>query len=73
MTSCEKHHRALFVIIHDKALLITTNVLYQVFSPYEDVEKIARFQTRGDFHARVNLYSHKDVAHAFCKLQGRHF
>jgi len=50
MTWCEKHHRALFVIIHDKALPVTINVLYQVFSPYADIEKIVRFQTRGDFH-----------------------
>ena len=25
----------------------------------------------GDFHARVNFYSHKDAVTAFCKLQGR--
>ena len=55
MTWCEKHHQVLFVIIHDKTLLVTTNVLYQVFSPYVDVEKIVRFQTRGDFHAQVNF------------------
>jgi len=30
MVWCEKYHRALFVIIHDKALLVMTNVLYQV-------------------------------------------
>jgi len=71
MTWCEKHHRALFVIIYDKALPVTTNVLYQVFSPYGDVEKISRFQTMGDFHTRVNFYSYRDVVHAFCKLQGR--
>ena len=59
------------MIIHDKALPVTTNVLYQVFSPYGDVEKIVRFQTKGDFHARVNFYSYWDTVHAFCKLQGR--
>ena len=58
------------MIIHDKAISVTTNVLYQVFSPYGDIEKIARFQTRGDFHALVNLYSHKDAVYAFCELQG---
>jgi len=51
MVWCEKHHRALFVIIHDIALPVTTNVLYQVFSPDGDVEKIVRFQTMSDFHA----------------------
>ena len=66
---CEKHHRALFVIIHDKALLVTTNILYLVFSHYRDVEKIGRFQSMGNFHARVNFYSHRDV-NAFCKIQG---
>ena len=35
MAWCEKHHRALFVIIHGKELPLTTRVLYQVFSPYE--------------------------------------
>ena len=45
----EKHHRALFVIIHDKKLPVTKNLLYQVFSCYGEVEKIARFQTMGDF------------------------
>ena len=59
------------MIIHDKALPVTTNVLYQVFSPYGELEKIARFQKRGDFHARVNFYSYREAVHAFCKLQGR--
>lgn len=71
MAWCEKHHRALFVIIHDKELPVTKNLLYQVFSPYGEVEKIARFQTMGDFYARVNFYSHRDAVNAFCKLQGR--
>ena len=53
MAWCEKHHRVLFVIIHGKELLVTTRVLYQVFSPYEEAEKIFKFQTIGDFHARV--------------------
>ena len=57
MPWCEKYHRALFVIIHDKELPGTTHVLYQVFSPYGEVEKISKFQTMGDFHARVNFYS----------------
>jgi len=45
MVWCEKHHWTLFAIIHDKALPIpvTINVMYQVFSLYEDVEKIVRF------------------------------
>ena len=68
---CEKHRRALFVIIHDKALSVMENVLYQVFSSYGDVESNARFQTMGDFHARVNFYSYGDTVHAFCELQGR--
>ena len=59
------------MIIHDEALSVTINVLYQVFSPYGDVEKIVRFQTRGDFHARVNFYSYRGTVHAFCKLQSR--
>ena len=57
------------MIIHDKTLPVTTNVLYQVFSPYEDVEKIVRFQTRVDFHARVNFYSYRDAVHAFCNFK----
>ena len=69
---CENHHRALFVITHDKVLPVTTNVLYQVFYSYGDTGKNARFQTMGDFHARVNFYSHSDIVLAFCKLQGRH-
>ena len=56
--------------IHDKEVPVTTNVLYEFFPPYGDVEKIAKFQTIGDFHARVNFYSHEDVVHAFWKLQG---
>ena len=56
MVWCEKQQRALFVFIHDKELPVTTNVLYQVFSLYGDVEKIARFPTMVDFHARVNFY-----------------
>ena len=70
MVWCEKHHWALFVNIHDKVLPIMTTVLYQVFSPYEEVEKISKFQTMENSHARVNLYSHKDVVSAFCKLEG---
>jgi len=66
MVWCEKHRRALFLIIHDR-LLATTDVLYQVFSHYGDEENIAQFLTMGDFHARVNLCSN---VHAFCKLQG---
>jgi len=58
------------VIIHDKELPVTTRVLYQVFSPYGEVEKIFKFQTMGDFNARVNFYSHKDAINAFCKFQG---
>jgi len=60
------------VIIHDKELSITTNVLYQIFSPYGEVEKIARFQRIGDFHFRVNFYPHRNAVNAFGKLQGRH-
>ena len=33
--------------------------------------KVVRFQTMGDFHARVNFYSYRDVVHAFCEFQGR--
>jgi len=72
MAWCEKHHRALFVIIHDKELPVTKNLLYQVFSHYGEVEKIVRFQTMSDFYARVNFYSYRDAVNAFCKLQGRH-
>jgi len=55
---CEKHHRALFGIIHDKKLLVTTNVLYLVFFPYgEEVEKIAKLQTMGEFHVQVNFFT----------------
>jgi len=72
MAWCEKHHRALFVITHDKELPVTKNLLYQVFSCYGEVEKIARFQTMGDFYARVNFYLHRDAVNAFCTLQGRH-
>jgi len=32
MASCEKHHRALFVIIHDKELPVTRRVLYHFLS-----------------------------------------
>ena len=35
------------------------------------MEKKVKFQTMGDFHARVNFYSHRDVVKAFCKLHGR--
>jgi len=59
------------VIIHDNELPVTTNVLHEVFSPYGKVEKNAQFQTMNDFDARVNFYSHRYAAHAFCKLQGR--
>jgi len=45
--------------------------MFQVFSPYGDVEKMARFQTRGNFNARVSFYSYQDAVHAFCKIQGR--
>ena len=34
------------------------------------MEKKVKFQTMGDFHARVNFYSHRDVVNALCKLQG---
>ena len=71
MAWCEKHHRALFVINHDKELSDTKNLLYQVFSRYGEVEKIARFQKMDDFYARMNFYSHSDVVNAFCKLQCR--
>jgi len=67
---CEKHHRALFMIIHNKELPITNNVPYQVFSPYGEVEKIAKFQTIGDFQARVNFYPHLNAVNAFYKFQG---
>jgi len=70
MAWCEKHLRALSVIIHDKELPVTMHVLYHFFSPYGDVEKISKFQTMENSHARVNLYSHKDVVSAFCKLEG---
>ena len=71
MVWCEKHHWTLFAIIHDKALPIpvTINVMYQVFSLYEDVEKIVRFQTMGDFHAWMNFNSHRDVVHAFANFR----
>lgn len=52
------------MIIHDKELPVTTNVLYEFFR-HGDVEKIAKFQTIGDFHARVNFCSHEDVVRAF--------
>ena len=26
----------------------------------------------GDFHARMNFYSHRDAVHGFRELQGRH-
>jgi len=68
---CNKHHCALFVIIHNKPWPVTTNALYQVFSPYGDVERIAKFQIMGNFCARVNFHSLRDVVNAFCKLQGR--
>jgi len=42
---CGRHHQALFVIIHNKELPVTTNVLHQVFSPYGEVENITKFQT----------------------------
>ena len=73
MTWCDKHHRALFVIIQKKPWPdrpITMNALYQVFSPYGDVENIARFRTVGDFYAGVNFHSPRDAMNAFCKLQG---
>jgi len=57
MVWCEEHYPALSVIIPDKTLLVTTNVMYQVFSPYRDVKKIVRFQIMGDFYAQVNFYS----------------
>jgi len=71
MAWCEKQNRALFVIIHDKELPVTKNLLYQVFSRYEEVDKITRFQTMGDFYARVNFNSHRDAVNPFCKLQSR--
>jgi len=48
---CEKHHQALFMIIHNKELPATTNVLHQVLSPYGEVERITKFQTMGNFYA----------------------
>jgi len=56
------------VIIRDKELLITSNVLNCIFSPCGDVEHIARFQTMGDVLARVNFYSPEDAINAFCML-----
>jgi len=43
MAWCDKHHRALFVTIHDKELPGTTRVLYQVFSLYGEVEIFFKF------------------------------
>jgi len=61
-------HPLFFIIIRDKELPITTNVLYRVLSPYEHVEKIARFQIMHDFHAQIN-FSQWDAINAFCMLQ----
>jgi len=58
------------MIIHDKELPVTTNVLYQVLFLWRR-GKIAKFQTMGDFHARMNFYSNRDDVNAFCRLQGR--
>jgi len=58
------------VIIRDKELPITTNVPHHVFSPYGNVESIARFWTMGNVHARVNFYSPEDSIEAYCLLQG---
>ena len=41
------------MIIRDKELPVKTNVLYCIFSPYGDVESIARFWKMGDVRARV--------------------
>ena len=69
MAWCEKHHWAVFMIIRGKEFPATINVLYQVFSPYGEVEKMAQFWTMGNFLAGVNLYLHMDAVKAFCKLQ----
>jgi len=58
------------VIIRNKELPIKTHVLNQVFSPYGEVEKTAKFQTMGDFCAPMNFYSHMDVVNVLCKLRG---
>jgi len=65
----DKHYQALFVIIRDKELPITTNVLYRIFSPCRDVEHIVRFRTMDDVHARVNFYSHEDAINTFYLLR----
>ena len=65
----DKHYQALFVIIRDKELPITTNVLYRIFSPHGDVEKIIGFQTMSDFHAQANFYSYGDANHAFANFK----
>ena len=70
MDWCDKHHRALFVLICDKELLFTTNVLHRIFSPCGgDVVHIARFRSMGDVHAWVNFYSPEDAMNAFYLLQ----
>ena len=66
---CDKHHRALFVVIRNKPWLVTTSALNHFFSLSRDVENITRFWTMGEFHTRVNFYSPRDVVNAFCKLQ----
>jgi len=63
---CEKHQRALFVIIRDKELPITINVPYRIFFLCGDVESVARFLTMGDVHAGLNFYSPEDTIDAYC-------
>jgi len=59
MAWCDKHDHALFMIIHNKPWPITMNALYRVFSPYGDVENIARFGTMV-FYARVIFHYARD-------------
>jgi len=53
---CDKYHRALFVVIHNRPWPVTTSALNHVFFLYGDVENITRFQTMGEFHAREFLF-----------------
>jgi len=71
MVWCDKHHRALFVVIHNKSWPVTTSALNHIFSLHRDVENITRFWAIGEFHTRVNFYSPRDAVTAFCKLQER--
>jgi len=73
MTWCDKHHHALFVIIHNKPLPGTTNALYQVFSPCEDIKNIARFRTMRDFYARVNIQYQEMLWTLFASFKGDEF